>query len=129
MARAAEKPGFESKPKANRGGNPNWAPGRSGNPGGRLKKSPELRRIEDLAREHSDEAILALVDEAKNGKGAPRVSAATAILDRGWGKPIERQESGEPGAFSDSIEDIEARVRERSVRLGLAKVIPLKAAG
>lgn len=67
-----------------------FKPGQSGNPSGRPKKTPELLRIEDLAKEHSETAILALVDEATNGKGAPRVAASIAVLDRGWGKAVER---------------------------------------
>lgn len=39
-----------------------------------------------LARGHGKLAIEALVDELVNGKGASRVSAANAILERGFGK-------------------------------------------
>lgn len=91
MAGGSKKPGNRKK-TGMRGGPPEtlFRPGQSGNPGGRPAKSPELRRIEDLAQTHSEVAMLALVDEAKNGKGAPRVAAAQAILDRGWGKVVER---------------------------------------
>ena len=39
-----------------------------------------------LARSHAKLAIEALVDELQNGKGASRISAANAILERGFGK-------------------------------------------
>ena len=44
-----------------------------------------------LAREHTELAITTLVDIAKQTKAAPaaRVAAASALLDRGWGKPAQ----------------------------------------
>lgn len=42
--------------------------------------------LASLARSHAKLAVEALVDELKNGKGSSRVSAASAILDRGFGK-------------------------------------------
>lgn len=53
--------------------------GQSGNPAGRAKG------IEAIAREHTSEAIAALVDALRSPK--ERVGAAVALLDRGWGKP------------------------------------------
>lgn len=95
--------------------------GQSGNPSGRPSKTEKLRRIEDLAKKHSDAALLALVDEAKNGKGAPRVSAAIALLDRAWGKPVERQETGKLGDFRSAAE-LDASIIERATKLGFVKV-------
>lgn len=104
-----------------------FQPGQSGNPGGRPKKDERLRRIEDMAREHSEAALMALLDESANGKGAPRVAAAQAILDRGWGRPVERKESGEPGAFADMTdEQVEAEAKEAielAVKNGQVKVL------
>lgn len=42
--------------------------------------------LASLARSHAKLAVEALVDELKNGKGASRISAANAILERGFGK-------------------------------------------
>ena len=60
--------------------------GRSGNPGGRPKVVAEVK---ELARAHTREAIETLVLIMSNPKAAPaaRVSAANALLDRGYGKP------------------------------------------
>lgn len=64
--------------------------GQSGNPGGRPK---ELQGIQQLARDHAEEAIKALVSVAKKGKSeSARVAAATALLDRGFGKPAQTME-------------------------------------
>jgi HEAT repeat protein len=64
-----------------------FAPGKSGNPGGRAKG------IEALARAHTEEAIATLVAALKSPR--ERVAAAVALLDRGWGKP-KQQISGDP---------------------------------
>ena len=56
--------------------------GQSGNPGGRPKEFEELKA---LARSYTAAAIEALGEALKNPK--ERVQAATALLDRGYGKP------------------------------------------
>jgi hypothetical protein len=45
--------------------------------------------IKSLARSHTDSCIKVLVSIAQqpNAPPAARVAAATALLDRGWGKP------------------------------------------
>ena len=62
--------------------------GQSGNPGGRPKVIAEVK---ELARAHTGEAIETLVSIMTNPKSAPaaRVSAANALLDRGFGKPAQ----------------------------------------
>ena len=69
-------------------GNPKaFKPGQSGNPGGRPRGVAEIR---DLARQHTGTALNALVKIATAGKSeSARVSAATALLDRGYGKPTQ----------------------------------------
>lgn len=57
--------------------------------------------IRSLARSHTRSAILALagVMRSKDATHAARVSAANALLDRGWGKPPQAIENGEDGAL------------------------------
>ena len=94
--------------------------GQSGNPRGRPRKTLEQRRIEDMAREYSEEALGALLDEARNGRGDSRVRAAIALLDRAWGTPVKREETGAPGQFTHvSREEREKRLMELLARRGL----------
>jgi hypothetical protein len=60
-----------------------------------------LTDIRSLARSHTKSAILALagVMRAKDATHAARVSAATALLDRGWGRPPQAIQNGEDGAL------------------------------
>jgi hypothetical protein len=64
--------------------------GRSGNPGGRPRKTEQLVEIEQLARQYAPQAMEALVKIAMSGKtDSARVAAATAILDRAFGRPAQ----------------------------------------
>ncbi len=65
---------------------PKFEPGSSGNAGGRPKEDPALRQ---LARERSQEALAVLISVMNNKKAAPsaRITAASSVLDRGYGRP------------------------------------------
>jgi hypothetical protein len=60
--------------------------GVSGNPSGRPKDS-----ITALARQYTGDAIKTLVEICKDPQAppAPRVAAATVLLDRGWGRAVQ----------------------------------------
>jgi hypothetical protein len=60
-----------------------------------------LTEIRSLARSHTRSAInvLAGIMRSKDATAAARVSAANAILDRGWGKASQPIETGEDGAI------------------------------
>jgi hypothetical protein len=50
--------------------------------------------LEELARGYTQEALTALVEVCQGDNPAARVSAATALLDRGYGKPRQAVELG-----------------------------------
>ena len=74
--------------------------GKSGNPGGRPKAA---HSIHELACKHAPEAIKTLADIAKRGTPGARVSAAIALLDRGYGKPSQFS-SGDTSQFRKAVE-------------------------
>jgi hypothetical protein len=84
------------KPKRRNGGGKQ--PG-AGRPLGSVQAAtPSQRRsIAELARQFTDDALRTLVDICRNGQSdASRVAAATAILDRGYGKPLQAHEHAGP---------------------------------
>jgi hypothetical protein len=71
--------------------------------------------IRSLARSHTESALRVLVGIMLQPKApaAARVAAASALLDRGWGKPAQTVNSTvsrvDPGTFSDAeLADIAA---------------------
>ena len=60
-----------------------------------------LTEIRSLARSHTRTAIAVLVGimRSKDATTAARVSAANAILDRGWGKAAQPLENGSDDAL------------------------------
>ena len=56
-----------------------------------------ITEIRSLARSHTRSALNILVQVMRNKDATPaaRVSAANAILDRGWGKAIQAIENGD----------------------------------
>lgn len=68
--------------------------------------------IRSLARKHTEAAINCLVGIMNQPEAPPaaRVSASSAILDRGWGKPVQaiagpEGEDGRPSAIQIMIVD------------------------
>lgn len=71
-----------------RDGKGRFVKGKSGNRSGR---PAVIVKVRDLARAHTEDAIAALVSimTDPDGDTGPRVRAAEALLDRGWGKPSQ----------------------------------------
>lgn len=57
------------------------------NPGGRPKLPEDVKHVRELARQYTAEAVQTLAEVMLTGSSSARVSAANAILERGWGKP------------------------------------------
>ena len=92
-------------------------PGQVLNPGGRPKMAKTVRA---LAREHTEVSIRRLASIVQNDKSSPsaQVQAATALLDRGWGKPLQQLEVGDAGAFSEMSEaELDRYIVEATARL------------
>lgn len=88
---------------------------------GSLGKATIAQRgtLEELARSYTDVALQVLVDVAKSGASeAARVSAANALLDRGYGKPSQHTEiTGKDGG------DIKVRLTDRQRAQKLAFIL------
>jgi hypothetical protein len=67
----------------------------------RASQARTLTEIRSLARSHTRTAIRVLVGIMRSDDATPaaRVSAANAILDRGWGKAAQPIENGEDGVL------------------------------
>lgn len=67
-----------------------YAPGQSGNPGGRPRVVGHVR---DLAQKHAEDAIATLATIMRQDDAPPsaRIAAATALLDRGYGRPVDQK--------------------------------------
>ena len=84
-----------------------FAPGSSGNPGGRPK---DEARVAELARSHTIEAIDTLVALMRHGKtDRVRGTAAQALLDRGWGKPRVEVVSEASGGYLEALQAANGR--------------------
>lgn len=64
-----------------------FEPGNRANPGGRPKAVADVR---EAAKQHTQAAITALVQALDDPKA--KVAAATALLDRAWGRPAQHVE-------------------------------------
>ena len=87
-----------------------FAKGESGNPGGRPKGLGEIREI---ARAHTDTAIGTLVEVMNATDASPslRVAAASALLDRGWGRPEQSVKASinDGSSFTEWLKEMSER--------------------
>ena len=72
--------------KAAKRGKP-FAPGQSGNPTGRPKKTSQEFALIDACRSKGPEALKVLEDIMYTGSESNKLKAAMAILERGYGRP------------------------------------------
>jgi len=82
-------------------------PGAGRPPGSVNRATAQARaRLSELASAYSEAALETLADIARNGESEnARVSAATALLDRAYGKPVQAAEvSGPDGGAIETHE-------------------------
>lgn len=91
MTASNRAPSVQPPPERQRPRGRPWPKGVSGNPSGLPKAIVEVRA---LAREHTADAIAALVSALDDASGAVRVRAAEALLDRAWGRPTQAIDVG-----------------------------------
>lgn len=83
--------------------------------------SEAKKEIASEAKEHAADALRTLVDVMKDD-GAPhsaRISAANAILDRGYGKPGQAIDLNATHDFSDPLMELFEQVANASSRIGV----------
>lgn len=87
---------------AQRGGK---RPGAGRRPG---RVSKAKRQLSEMAKEHAEAALgtLAEIHADRQAPHAARVSAATAILDRAYGKPSQSHEHSGPGGAPIQTMDV-----------------------
>lgn len=87
----------------------------AGRPQGRRNKATVEQKLtlEELARTHTETALAVLVDIARYGQSeAARVSAANAILDRGYGKPRQLEPASASG--DDEVRSVETTAKMKA---------------
>lgn len=89
-------------------------PGAKGGPrpgAGRPKNTPNkaTKTLKELAREYTAEALTALVEVMRTETGSAKVTAANAILDRGYGKPSTVLAGDEDGGPAKLVHEIVLR--------------------
>ena len=79
-----------------------------------IAKAQEKRELREAARQFTAEALQTLAAICNQGQSeAARVSAACALLDRGYGRPTQQVENGSPGEFSRMTdEELDAQIAE-----------------
>lgn len=78
--------------------------GKSGNPLGRARKTPDILEVEALCKEHTPAAIKRLVAWMKSDNPKASVTACVHLLDRAFGKPTQALEH--KGTINHEISDL-----------------------
>ena len=96
----------------------------AGRPKGSLNRATIYQKgsLAELARTHTDDALATLVDVMHNSPmPTARISAACALLDRGYGKPVSK-----PEIIENKAGDVEMhKAIERLSPEGAAKLLAM----
>ena len=77
--------------------------GVSGNPSGREKLPEDVKHVRELARQYTAQAIETLATVMATGSPNAQVSAANALIDRGWDKAEQPITGAEGGAVKFEV--------------------------
>ncbi len=118
-------PQISNKPKSMPRGRP-FEKGKSGNPGGRPKRTPEEIDLIEACRTKTPEAlktVLQLMEESDNDR--VKLAAAQYVIERGWGKAPERIELL-AAAVDLTADDIDLTSEEAYLQIVRGGRIPVK---
>jgi hypothetical protein len=98
MTKATKTPTGSPKPGT-------FQPGHAPLPGvGRPRKTEDHRRVDELCRAHTADAVETIVNLMATGNSAIRLAAAEALLNRGWGRAPEKLQVSGPDERPVQIE-------------------------
>jgi type IV pilus biogenesis protein CpaD/CtpE len=84
-----------------------FAPGQSGNPGGRSKESARIKALASSYAETAIRKLVKIMEESPDEKNA--LAAANALLDRGIGKPAQVHIGGDEDENPIAVSVIQIR--------------------
>lgn len=84
-----------------------FAPGKSGNPGGRKPKTEEERTLEQMCREKTPDALAVIMRIMIDGENERnQLGAAQYVIDRGWGKAQQNISAQLAVTFEDFLRSV-----------------------
>jgi hypothetical protein len=123
---APAEPGLDGwvRPKHGHGMLRPWQPGNK--LGG--QRPGRFQETQQLARQHSVDAVRTLVERLHDPDGRVAVVAANSLLDRGWGKPREQQPAQQEQVHIDltRLSDEELGILVRLVQSGRLMNVPVE---
>ncbi len=94
------------KPPAN-----GFQKGKSGNPGGRQKKTPEQIALEAQCKVLTPDALTTITQIMRDGENERnRLAAAQYVLDRGWGKARQEVDAKIDASFTVVLSALDAKL-------------------
>ncbi|HEY6019337.1 MAG TPA: DUF5681 domain-containing protein [Candidatus Paceibacterota bacterium] len=78
-----------------------FAKGQTGNPGGRPKRTQEEINLIDACKDKTEAALAVIEGLMQDAKSdAVKLSAAMAIIERAWGKPVQPTDNQHSGGIT-----------------------------